>query len=367
MRATFPKILQLVLNYLLKRGLITVRQAELLYQLLISSKQQQIDNEEYQVLLDKERLEGKIDGEQYYKARLKAGLSEHSMHPREYLKDSRGLIEMGALIEKEDGVAPIEPPHHVPLEILLNRTPLEPVARDLPQLTRNISRLGSLTGIIVPLPKRQRIVSEVNLKLSDSPSILLSKSPSIFNPEEFESQYKNYTELLAHSIKKASQPLLYFWDYNSVCLQIQKHLEKSTSGVDNLIEKYKAHFLPYAQNENLTVICGKNSVVIEDWELLPFLAKDFYIQAERENGKLERGVLVDWRRFERYIGDKSFLKAAKLIPEIWFEKRYEEVQRKMLDDPDSIKLHQHDETSVSMFIEKIFKVVINKGIEPLDI
>jgi hypothetical protein len=365
MNSRFSDLLGLVLKFLTEKNALTPEEAELLYELLVSSEAMRVERDDFLLSIDKSYLANEMDFQENYEARRKAGCAELSLNPRKRSKAAKGLIQEGVLIEKMDGVAPTEPSHQIPLEILLSRTAFEPIAKHLPKLTRWIGQLVSPTGIIVLLPERQKLVNEITHKLDQSPSILLSKSPSIFNPSEFEAAYSNHTLYFADTIRTVDQPLYYFWDLDAVTLQIQDDLKNAN--INTLIEGYQRHFAPYGQNTHLTVICGNNSAVQENWEVRPFVSREFLIKGERVEGKLKGGAMVNRRRLENFVATTPYFgKWATLVVETYFEERYERLRREIVDNPDNIILHRHDESSIREFIARIFSVATSPSKRELD-
>src|ERR1051326_8878576 len=129
LRRNFSERLRRALNLLVEHGELTPEGAEFLSQMLSSSEAVREEQDEFLVSIDRAYLANEINYEENYEARRKSGCAELSVHPRKYSAAANCLVRAGILIEKKDGIAPTEPSHQVPLEILLNRTALEPMPK----------------------------------------------------------------------------------------------------------------------------------------------------------------------------------------------------------------------------------------------
>jgi hypothetical protein len=339
MNTAFIDSLRLILNFLIQRGALTSEEAELLYEILLLSERTRTEQDDFLLFMDKAYLTDKISYRENYEERLKAGCAELSIDPKDHTEAARSLLESGVLTEKRSGIAPAEPSHQVPLEILLRRSKMESIIGYIPTFIKWSSHLLGSTGIIVPLPTRRRLVSEITYKLPNSASILFSKSPSVFNPMEFESTYSNHTQYFAEVVGNVSQPLFYFWNLDAVCSQIQQHLNEVTPDVDQLMDRYTTHFAQYAKNKDLVVICSSNSAIQENWEVMPFISADYLVKGEREDGKLVAGAMVNRKRLGTYLDLLPAIgRWARPVVEAVFEERYDRLRRNIIDDPHAIVL-----------------------------
>lgn len=360
MKDDYSHRLNLVLDFLIRQRKITPDAAEFLSNLLTNSERRREEQDSILISMDMSYLRDDMDFEQNYESRRNLGCAELALHPRRYSKAAKNLVQSGILVETKDGVAPTEPSHQVPLEILLRQTGLERITNHVPWFTHLIGRLATIAGIIVPLPTRQKLVSEITTKLDQSSSILLSKSPSIFNPAEFEFNYSNHTRYFAEAVGSANQKVYYFWDRYGISSQIQDHLRNSSNSLDELKQKYVVHFAQFAKNPNLTVICGNNSVVQENWDVCPFVSDQFLVKAERARGKLRGGAMVNRQRLEKYAtAAPSVGKWVKLSIETYFEDRHERLRRRIFEDPNNILLQRHDDAGVIDFVDEVFAAALS--------
>ena len=202
MASEFERILDAILRFLTAQGTISGDEANLLSEIVAKSEARRRQDDEELIKLDTEYLSGSVGFAENLAERKRKGWAELPIDPKSKRRAAKNLLDLGVLVEKEAGVAANEPSHHAPLEILLRRTPLAKLSGRLPQFGKWISGLCTKTGILAPLPNRQSLAQEITAKLPEGSSMVISRSPSIFNPFEFDEGFSNHTWHFANMVAR---------------------------------------------------------------------------------------------------------------------------------------------------------------------
>ena len=349
-------LLNHVMSSLFQLRIINKNEIELIKFFLLKNTESYFNKKEIIQKIDLNYIKCDINFEEYIELRKKEKSFNNAIIPQFDKKSINTLVSDGILEDKKDGIVAPEPYFNAPYNLLSYRKPKQNISRVLLNQSNFKNWLyKNVLGILTPLETRKQLASEIGYNLSYEPAIIFSNSPAIFNPYEFEEQYPNHTKFLVKMIKESDKPIFYNWNLESIKNQIKKHLNCYTISERKIKKKYYNHFSNFVHNKNLFITCGDNNRFKKNWDTTPFISKNTFIKAERIDGKIHHGIVINTENASKI--PKIFGSIGELLSIQSKHKmnNFNQIRRKILDDSESIKLEGLNNKSILKFIDRIFE------------
>ena len=355
MKGAVQKVVGEFFGRLIQLGYADGDKAEVIEGLLLRIIRNHIDNKQRLLEADMAYEKGDLSHDEAVDLRRRLGCYELTVKPKAPKRTINELLGTGLLEERRDGVCLGEPAKQTPFNVVSYQSPAADFGRLGPVIVKTFNAIADFFGFLTLLRDRRELANAIADRILVEPAILLSRSPAIFNPLEFEDALKNHTRYLAGRIKNSQQPVVYVWDMASVLNQVRAHAQQLRKTESELLAWYIDHFAPYAQNENLTVVCGDNAAISPDWLRIPFLSPTHKARGERVAGKFERGALLDgqaWGRCGPIVPSAG--QALGAVMGQRYKKRFMDLRRAALSEPSSVVLDKHDGESIRAFVGQLF-------------
>ena len=216
-------------------------QQQALFEMIQVAYLKQREQQKKQIEIDLMFFKGDLGWQESTEAKRAIGCFELETNPSISRKEKESLINNDIVSEKQHGLALKEP-----FETILYRVAsLKPIGLKIMEGLRDALRMFhcEIPKCVTEYTDRKSMAAYVSLQMPQEESLIISRTPAIFNPFEFEAHFENHTLELCKSMKHLTHRVLYVWNRDSVHAQIRSHIQSHQGPIQGLQKKIQRSFV----------------------------------------------------------------------------------------------------------------------------
>lgn len=359
-RRTLADILDRVFLTLKQIRVLDGKKAAILHDATAQTVKTRYEQKDRLQSVDKEFLIGNMTHEENLAWRRKNRCHETPVKPEGSKEDIRRLIQEGQLSESTNGVYVSEPFWQVPYRAAIQRGFSRCLSVGTMRAQQLMAWIMKEMGVQDPLEDREALARDIACFLTKERAIVFSNTPCVFNPFEFDKQYSNHSELVAHTVRTTKNQVVYVWHAPGVIAQVRRHLSERRETVEELKQRYFTHFSKYIKNPYLEIYAGENTHFQNEKRSVAYISETTLVAGYRPDGDFVAGNVVHRQRivelFAKIPMAGSFF---DVLPGAAGTTSFSELRRKLVHDRgfvNQLPLGERKPQDIRKFIDRWFEL-----------